>query len=107
MNPQQQSLELGLEELPETEPKLFEVYVHLRLEGLGAREAARDAGYAHGVPSSRARKIYEAARKVKGNSEAERWVTKRLEQLEGELAELRALKAAIDVINHIDYRESA
>lgn len=107
MNPHQQSLALGLEELPAKDPKPFEVYVRFRLEGLGAREAARDAGYAHGVPSARARQIFEAACKVRGNPEADRWVRKRLEELEAEVAELRALKAAIDVINEIDYRAVA
>lgn len=101
MNPHQQSLALGLEELPEKEPKPFEIYVRFRLAGLGVREAARDAGYAHGVPSARARQIFAAACKVKGNAEAERWVIKRLNQLEGELGELRALKAAIDVLNEL------
>lgn len=51
------------------QPSKAALYVKARQEGLGAREAARRAGYAHGVPSATARRLWSMVQALKGQPE--------------------------------------
>lgn len=79
--------------------RTWERYVLLRQAGKGCREAARDAGYAAGVPSCQAREIAAAAVRVQNNPEAAAWVNGRIAKLEAELTTLRALQRAIQLLH--------
>jgi hypothetical protein len=77
-------------------------YVTARHDGMGAREAAKAAGYTHGVPSARARELYAAAVLLRRVSpDAIEWIARRLEDREREVAELKTKLAAARILQRM------
>lgn len=68
-------------------------YVRIRLadSSIGTREAARAAGYARGVPSERARRLYEKANLVGEVSLTRAHAHAELQVIERQIAELREM----------------
>lgn len=74
-------------------------YVRLRAEGKGSREAAREAGYAHGVPSTKALCLWRAYRTIEGHSKEElSHIPKRLKELQEKAEELAYLRQAMELL---------
>lgn len=64
-------------------------YVVLRLEGMGHREASREAGFVNGSAPRSAMRAYRYALKVRSDSRAIHWIQSRLTKREQEVLELR------------------
>lgn len=73
---------------------MAEQYVRLRLAGAGSREAARLVGYSAGVPSPRARELYDAARRLSRAPAARHWIQEELAKVERRRRELKTLSSA-------------
>lgn len=76
-------------------------YCQCRLDGMGAREAARDVGYAGGVPSPSARRLWDAVKKVRQIPECGQWLPEKLEEAEEEVEEIRLLLRASEVVEGV------
>lgn len=79
--------------------KKQELYVIHRLDGHGARESARRAGFEHGVPSQGARRLWRAAQlaRMSGGCK-DALIDAKIRDHRRRLAEARALKRACDLI---------
>lgn len=70
---------------------LAEKYAKLRMEdeSLGTRDAARQAGYSSGVPSAKARRLYDKARLASSIPSLRKAVISELAELECRAEKLR------------------
>lgn len=78
-----------------------ERYVQLRLDGAGARDAAREAGFAHGVPSPEARELHEACEAMEKVEDAG-WLREHEAELEASLKQIRLLLRARKLLGRFD-----